>query len=206
MALVTRTPDVSRGMRDRPCRSGAGERWVGRAIVRRRMSAVRKADNRRPPKLPRFESRSRRDAQHRSGCCNRMMTAVFWSGRLQQYIDQAGMTIKPAKVLLISGVLGFCHLSDRGELSPGSFARRTCGSAAGPRPVLVIAFRRGRRLRKFEENFPKRSICSAALFAPAMPSPPAWNCLPGICPSRSPPNFAPPSRNRISAFPCAMSC
>ena len=119
----TRTPNFCGRLRDCPLALDAGERrGSAEHVVRRRMSAVRKADNRTAEASPdlfliRDEMLSSVPLLHR------IMTQFSWSARLQQTIEQAGMTIKPAKVLLISGVLGFATFLIAGELFPRSLAR-----------------------------------------------------------------------------------
>ena len=73
--------------------------------VRKRMSAVHKAEKRGEAgvglKLVRDEMMSS------VPWMNQLMMKWSWSTRLQDYLTQAGMTVKPAKLLLTSGVLGF---------------------------------------------------------------------------------------------------
>ncbi|MGA8144039.1 MAG: type II secretion system F family protein [Candidatus Acidiferrales bacterium] len=123
-------------------------------VVRRRMDAVRKKDNRSGESaqdlfLVRDEMMSSVPLLHR------FMTQFSWSARLQQMIEQGGMTIKPAKVILISGVLGFATFLIADHFLHGLALAALAGLLLALVPYSVIAFRRSRRLRLFEERFPE---------------------------------------------------
>jgi tight adherence protein B len=80
-----------------------------------------------------------------------------WSMRLREYLLQAGVKMKPAKLVLISAVLGAATefvLSYAVEALPGL---ATFGLAVVMLmlPFLFIAWKRKRRLRQFEERFPE---------------------------------------------------
>ena len=124
------------------------------SMVRRRMSAVRKADSRTAEASPdlfliRDEMLSSVPLLHR------IMTQFSWSTRLQQTIEQAGMTIKPAKVLLISGVLGFATFLIAAHFFHSLALAAILGLLLAVVPYSVIAFKRARRMRQFEEKFPE---------------------------------------------------
>jgi tight adherence protein B len=125
-----------------------------RDVVRRRIDAVRKADTRGGDTsqdlfLMRDEMLSSVPLLHR------MMTQFSWSARLKETIEQAGMSIRPAKVILISGVLGFATfiIAARAvhRLAPAALA----GVLLALVPYSYIAFRRTRRMRQFEQRFPE---------------------------------------------------
>src|SRR6266853_2490859 len=73
--------------------------------IRKRMSAVHKAERRGDVglglKLVRDEMMSSVPWLHQ------IMLKWSWSTKLQDTLIQAGMTVKPAKLLMISGVVGF---------------------------------------------------------------------------------------------------
>src|SRR4029077_8803071 len=124
------------------------------SMVRRRMSAVRKGDNRTAEASPdlfliRDEMLSSVPMLHR------IMTQFPWSVRLQQMIEQGGMTIKPAKVLLISGVLGFATFLIAAQFFHSLALAAILGVLLAIVPYSVIAFKRARRMRQFEEKFPE---------------------------------------------------
>jgi hypothetical protein len=108
-------------------------------VIRQRMEAVRKAEKRgeisEDLALVRDETYSSVPILHRA------LMRLSWSGRLRDFIAQAGMSTRPAKILLWSGVLGLSayvgaaqifHLGIRGIVSRGSgLAGPRC--ARGPR-------------------------------------------------------------------------
>src|SRR5271155_3741021 len=123
-------------------------------VVRRRMEAVRRAEKRGGETSPdllliRDEMLSSVPALHR------IMTQFEWSARLQVMIEQAGMSIKPAKVLLISGVLGFATFLAVASYFHGLLLGAVAGLVVATIPCAVIAFRRARRMQQFEERFPE---------------------------------------------------
>ncbi|HSY59452.1 MAG TPA: hypothetical protein VK795_07820, partial [Terriglobales bacterium] len=123
-------------------------------LVRRRMAAVRKAEKRGGEISPdlmlvRDEMLSSVPALHR------IMTQFEWSARLQVMIEQAGMSIKPAKVLLISGVLGFATFLAVASYFHGLLLGAVVGVVVATIPCAMIAFRRARRMQQFEERFPE---------------------------------------------------
>jgi tight adherence protein B len=123
-------------------------------VVRRRMAAVRKAESRGPEISP--DLMLVRDEMLSSvPVLQRVMTQFAWSGRLQVMIEQGGMTVKPAKVLLISGVLAFATFLAVASFFHGLALGAVAGLVAVTVPYGVIAFRRARRMRQFEERFPE---------------------------------------------------
>ncbi|MGH9744865.1 MAG: type II secretion system F family protein [Candidatus Acidiferrales bacterium] len=123
-------------------------------VVRRRMDAVRKAEARGSEVSPdlllvRDEMLSSVPLLHQ------VMSQFGWSAQLQEMIEQGGMTIKPAKVILLSGVLGFAAFLIVARLLHGLALGALAGLLVATVPVAVIAFKRTRRMRKFEELFPE---------------------------------------------------
>jgi tight adherence protein B len=124
-------------------------------VVRRRMESVRKAERRGDVsiglKLVRDEMLSSVPVLHR------VMLRWTWSTRLKEYLLQAGMTIKPAKLVLISAVLGVGTqfvLSLLGQNLP-LIATLALGCGVALLPFAFVAWKRRRRLRQFEERFPE---------------------------------------------------
>ena len=120
-------------------------------LIKKRMGAVRKAERRGEAslslKLVRDELMSNVPLMHR------ILTQWSWSSRLQDFIEQADMAIKPAKIILFSGVLrGFYLLAG---LFYGYYVSIPAGLIAGAIPFVVAAIKRNRRMRKFEEGFPE---------------------------------------------------
>jgi tight adherence protein B len=86
---------------------------------------------------------------------NRIMLQWSWTTALKNFLNQAGLSTKPAKVLLLSAISGIAtyyilvlfHIRTEFNLLAGA-----CMVAA---PFAVIAWLRSRRLRKFEEHLPE---------------------------------------------------
>lgn len=122
-------------------------------LIRKRMSAVHKAERRGEVslnlKLVRDEMMSSVPALHR------FLMQWSWSSKLQDFLVQAGMTMKPAKLMLLSAVLGLgCYLLS-GLFYARFYLSLPIGIAAAAIPFAVVAWKRHRRLRKFEEHFPE---------------------------------------------------
>jgi len=126
---------------------------VGQEQIRKRMNAVHKAERRgdvsQSLKLVRDEMLSDVPVLHR------ILLRWSWSSKLQDFLAQAGMRTKPAKILLLSAVLGLgCYL-----LAEFFFRKPhlslPLGLAVSAIPFLVVVMKRRRRLHKFEERFPE---------------------------------------------------
>jgi len=121
--------------------------------VRKRMSAVHKAEKRGDVniglKLVRDEMMSSVPWLHR------LMLQWSWSSKLQDFVVQAGLTIKPAKLLLISAIAGLGSYLVAGYFIARFYASLPIGVIAALIPFGAVAFLRRRRLRKFEEHFPE---------------------------------------------------
>jgi tight adherence protein B len=122
-------------------------------VVRRRMESVRKAERRGDVslslKLVRDEMLSSVPALHR------LLAPWPWSSRLRDFVAQAGMKTKPGKLLLVTAVLALGSYLIAAEFYPRFPVALLVGIVAAIVPFCVIALKRQRRLRKFEENFPE---------------------------------------------------
>lgn len=86
---------------------------------------------------------------------NRLLLKWRWSTRLQNYIGQAGMKIKPGKLILFSLLAGIVAYLAIVQLW-GIVILAVLGALAGALiPIAVVAFKRNRRLRAFEKLFPE---------------------------------------------------
>ncbi|MGH9759456.1 MAG: type II secretion system F family protein, partial [Blastocatellia bacterium] len=120
--------------------------------LRNRMEALRKAERRGNVSV---DLQLIRDETFSSvPLLNRLLMKLSWSTRLQEYIRQAGLKTRSAKILLISGVLGL------GVYAVTAFYIRqfpiplVAGLLAAVVPFGVVSLKRSRRLKKFEEHFP----------------------------------------------------
>ncbi len=122
-------------------------------VVRRRMESVRKAEQRGNVslslKLVRDEMLSSVPALHR------LLMKWTWSSRLRDFVAQAGMKTKPAKLLMTSAVIGLGSYLITKMSYPQFPVALLAAVIAAIIPFSVVAFRRRRRLRKFEEHFPE---------------------------------------------------
>src|SRR5260370_15070230 len=122
-------------------------------VVRRRMEAVRKAERRGDVslglKLVRDELLSSVPIVHR------LMMQWSWSGRLQEYISQAGLKMKPGKLVLLSAVLGLGAYLLSGRFFPQFWIQFLWAVGLAGIPFAFVAWKRRRRLRQFEEHFPE---------------------------------------------------
>ena len=121
--------------------------------VSKRMSAVHKAEKRGDVniglKLVRDEMMSSVPWMHR------LMMQWSWSSRLQDYVVQSGLTMKPAKLILISAVAGLGSYLIASYFIAHFYASLPIGIIAAVIPFAVVAVLRSRRLHKFEEHFPE---------------------------------------------------
>jgi len=122
-------------------------------VVRRRMESVRKAERRGDIslglKLVRDEMLSSVPALHH------LMMQWSWASRLQEYISQAGLKMKPGKLVLLTAVLGMGAYVLSGRFFPQFLIQSLCALGLASVPFASIAWTRRRRLRKFEEHFPE---------------------------------------------------
>jgi len=121
--------------------------------VRKRMSAVHKAEKRGEAgvglKLVRDEMMSSVPWMHQ------LMMKFSWATKLQDYLTQSGLSVKPAKLVLMSGIVGLsAYLISSYFLLRFYFALPIAVLVAMI-PLAYVAFMRSRRLHKFEEYFPE---------------------------------------------------
>jgi tight adherence protein B len=121
--------------------------------VRKRMSSVHKAERRGDVgtglKLVRDEMMSNVPWLHQ------LMLKWAWSMRLQDYLMQSGMTLRPAKLLMNSAILGLGAYLGAAYFLPHFYFSVPIGIVAALLPIGFVAFKRSRRLHKFEEHFPE---------------------------------------------------
>lgn len=86
---------------------------------------------------------------------HRVLLKWKWSDKLRNFIGQAGMKVKPGRLILLSAVLALAAFVIVNKL----FASNLLGLAAFPVggliPIGVIAFKRKKRLKAFEKIFPE---------------------------------------------------
>lgn len=122
-------------------------------VVRRRMESVRKAEKR--GNLSLGASLVRDELLSGVPAIHQLMIRWNWSTKLNEYILQSGMTTKPAKLILIIGVLAMGSYYVAGMFIHSFFLSAMIGLLLGFAPLAFIMWRRKRRLAKFEEHFPE---------------------------------------------------
>lgn len=126
----------------------------GQEVVRQRMEAVRKAEQRGGDValgvgLLRDEMLSGVPFLHR------LMLHWSWSTRLREFINQAGLKMRPAALVMLSGATAVvAYLIVVRSLHSLVFALLV-GLAAAAIPISFVTWKRQRRFRNFEEHFPE---------------------------------------------------
>lgn len=86
---------------------------------------------------------------------HRVLTRWSWPGRLRKFIAQAGMQVRPGKVMLIGAALGLAIFEAAQFLSASALLSIGAGAAAALAPLIFIAIKRARRLASFQRQFPE---------------------------------------------------
>lgn len=122
-------------------------------VVRRRLEAIEKGARRghqsRDLNLIREEMLSDVPALHQ------LLLRWRWAARLREYIAQAGLDWKPARLILVSAVLAAGAYLVVQRLYGNLILQAVAGAGGGLAPITFVAFKRSRRLRAFEKGFPE---------------------------------------------------
>jgi tight adherence protein B len=86
---------------------------------------------------------------------NKMLLQWDWATRLRQFVAQSGVSIKPGRLLLFSGILAFCADLAVQQLISNTAATIGASVVAAVLPFAFVGFKRARRLRAFEKVFPE---------------------------------------------------
>src|SRR5260370_36133414 len=113
---------------------------AGQEQIRKRMSSVHKAERRGDVglglKLVRDEMMSGVPWLHQ------MMMKWSWSTKLQDFVMQAGMTLKPAKLLMICAIVGLGSFLGAGYFLPHFYFTLPIGIMAPLLPIAFVSFKR----------------------------------------------------------------
>jgi tight adherence protein B len=121
-------------------------------VMRQRFEAVRKAERRGNISL---DLKLIRDEMYSSvPILHRLLMHVAWSTRLQEYINQSGLKLRPGKVVLMSAVAALATLVLFTQFYHMPALALLLAVLAGASPLAFISVVRGRRLQKFEVGFP----------------------------------------------------
>ena len=86
---------------------------------------------------------------------NKVLKSWAWPTRLRNFTAQAGMQMRPGKLMLISAVVGLTALEVT-NIIYGSFSlAMAVGVAALFLPLAFVAFKRARRMAAFQRQFPE---------------------------------------------------
>jgi tight adherence protein B len=121
-------------------------------VMRQRFEAVRKAERRGNISL---DLKLIRDEMYSSvPLLHRLLMQVSWSNKLQDYINQSGVKVRPGKLVLMSAVAALTTLVIFSQWYHMPALALLLGVVAGTLPLAYVSFMRSRRLKKFEEAFP----------------------------------------------------
>jgi tight adherence protein B len=122
-------------------------------VLRNRMAAVRRAEKRGDISL---DLKLVRDEMLSSvPTLNRLLMRVQWSGKLQDYLNQSGLRIRAAKLLLTAAILGVLAYMIMGFIYPIFPLPIMTGIVVCLLPLAYVAWKRHTRLKAFEERFPE---------------------------------------------------
>jgi tight adherence protein B len=120
-------------------------------VVRNRLESLERSTRRKSPSLElqlvRDELLSEVPALHK------LLSQWRWSTRLRAYLAQAGLKIKPGKLILASAVLALLGLIAADHLYHLPLVSMAAAVLVGLVPFAYVYVQRGRRLRAFEGNF-----------------------------------------------------
>jgi tight adherence protein B len=122
-------------------------------VVRRRMDSVRKAERR--GNLSLGTSLVRDELLSSVPAIHQLMIRWTWTTKLNDYIVQGGMTTKPARVILMMGILLFGGYYVARMFFQNFFGSALIALLLAFAPLAYIMWARQRRLAKFEEHFPE---------------------------------------------------
>ena len=130
----------------------AGGAWQGN-IIRGRLEAIEKGTSYSKPTLN--VGLIRDELLSSIPLLNRFLLRWTWSARLRNSIAQAGLRVRPGKLVLMCAVLGALTLEIVQVLYGNLLLSAVLAIPAALSPVGYVALKRLRRLRAFEREFPE---------------------------------------------------
>jgi len=122
-------------------------------VVRKRVEAVRRAERRGDISV---ELELLRDEMLSSvPMLNRLMINLSWTAKVQSLIAQAGLKTKAGKVILVSTVAGLATYMVSDHFLHHMIPASIIGLLAAAVPLAIVAWKRQRRMRQFEQRFPE---------------------------------------------------
>ncbi len=122
-------------------------------IVRRRLESVQRAERRGSTSIGLDLARD--ELMSDVPVLNRIMMRWSWASRLRTLLAQAGMNVRPGKVVLLSAVLGVGIYFVLTIVRTLLVLRLAAGIFGTLIPFLFILFKRNRRFHEFEKHFPE---------------------------------------------------
>lgn len=86
---------------------------------------------------------------------HRMLLKWKWSDKLRNFIGQAGMKIKPGRLILLSAIMGIAGFLIGSKMTDSSLLALVFIPVGALIPIGVVAFKRRSRLKAFEKVFPE---------------------------------------------------
>ncbi len=86
---------------------------------------------------------------------HRILLKWKFADKLRNYIGQAGMKVKPGRLILLSAVLAFASYLIAGRLAESPLIGLAAVPVGALIPIGVVAFKRMRRMKAFEKGFPE---------------------------------------------------
>jgi tight adherence protein B len=84
-----------------------------------------------------------------------MLVRWSWPERLRSFVAQAGMQVRPGKIMLIGAVIGLVTLEGTQVLYGNFLLAVAAGIFATCLPLVFVAIKRARRMAAFERGFPE---------------------------------------------------
>jgi tight adherence protein B len=86
---------------------------------------------------------------------HRMLLKWKWSDKMRNFIGQAGMKVKPGRLILLSAVLAVAAFLMGTRAMSNSLLGLLFIPVGGLIPICIVAFKRRSRLKAFEKIFPE---------------------------------------------------
>ncbi len=86
---------------------------------------------------------------------NKVLVRWSWPNRLRNFISQAGMQVRPGKLILIASVMGLATLEVVEMVYRSLWLAVASGAFAAFVPLIFVAIKRVRRLAAFAKEFPE---------------------------------------------------
>jgi tight adherence protein B len=86
---------------------------------------------------------------------NKMLVRWSWPARLRNLIAQAGMHVRPGKLMLVSAAMGLAAMEGVQNLCRNFKVAAAAGAGVAILPLIFVGIKRSRRLAAFERAFPE---------------------------------------------------